>query len=474
MRQREWIRLAIIVVITSIATWIALPTNPGIHFPLGDQDVDVDFRTVLGLDLQGGLQVLLEADPPAGQALPTDAMAAARDIIEQRVNEFGTTEPVVQQQGTNRITVEMPGIKSPEDRERAVRLFGETGLLEFVDVGTASPGPGARIETIPDCPAGDTAPRDGKYCTVLTGKNLDPNAVSVGFDERNRPFINFGWDSQGAAVFADYTEKNIGRNLAIVLDKSVLQAPRINSRIDQRGIIQGSFVLQEAKDIVTKLKYGALPIPMKVIQQREVGATLGADSVRKSLIAGAVGLGVVMAFMLIYYRLPGLVADAALLVYAIITFAIFKNPWAPVTLTLAGIAGFILSIGMAVDANILIFERMKEELRAGRTLTGAVEAGFSRAWSSIWDSNTTTLITCFLLYWFGRQFNAGLIMGFAITLAIGVLVSLFSSITVTRTFLRAVVGSGLVRHPWFYGASVPPTPEPTPRRSAGLTSPAGA
>jgi preprotein translocase subunit SecD len=473
MRQREWVRLAIIAAITALSTWIALPNNPGIHFTLGDADVDMEFRTVLGLDLQGGLQVLLEAEPPAGQALSPDAMVAARDIIEQRVNEFGTTEPVVQQQGANRITVEMPGVKSQEERERAVRLFGETGLLEFVDVGSFSPAPGTRLETIPDCPAGDTAPRDGKYCTVLTGKNLDPRAVSVGFDERNRPIINFGWDSEGARVFAEYTEKNIGRNLAIVLDKAVLSAPRINSRIDAQGIIQGAFSLQEARDIVTKLKYGALPIPMKVIQQREVGATLGADSVRKSLIAGAVGLGVVMAFMLIYYRLPGLVADAALLVYALVTFAIFKNPWAPVTLTLAGIAGFILSIGMAVDANILIFERMKEELRAGRTLGAAVEAGFSRAWSSIWDSNTTTLITCALLYWFGRQFNAGLIMGFAVTLAIGVLVSLFSSITVTRTFLRAVVGSGIIRHPWFYGASAPAQREPAPRRSAGLAPAAG-
>lgn len=481
MRQREWIRLALIAVITAVATWIALPTNPGIFFSVGDSDVDIEFRTVLGLDLQGGLQVLLEAEPPPGQTASPEAMAAARDIIEQRVNEFGTTEPVVQQQGTSRITVEMPGVKSAEDRERAVRLFGETGLLEFADVGSVNLPPGTRIETIQDCPAGETAPRDGKYCTVLTGKNLDPRAVSVGFDERNRPFINFGWDSEGARVFADYTEKNIGRNLAIVLDKSVLSAPRINSRIDQRGIIQGSFSLQEARDIVTKLKYGALPIPMKVIQQREVGATLGQDSVRQSLMAGAVGLGVVMAFMLIYYRLPGLVADLALLVYAVVTFAIFKlpppfNPWGPITLTLAGIAGFILSIGMAVDANILIFERMKEELRAGRTLHAAVEAGFSRAWSSIWDSNTTTIITCIILAIFGSRFNAGLIVGFAVTLGIGVVVSLFSSITVTRTLLRAFVGTGIVRHPWFYGVNIPvhdAERDVRSRRSSGLAPATG-
>jgi preprotein translocase subunit SecD len=434
MHRREGIRLAVIVLIALLVSWIALPNNPGIHFTLGDNDVDLDFRAVQGLDLQGGLQVLLEANPAPGQAVDREVMEAARSIIEQRVNEFGTTEPVIQLQGANRIVVEIPGIKSQEDRERAISLFGETGLLEFLDVGTANLPQGMQVQP-------------GQYPTVLTGKNLDARQVGVSFDEFNRPQINFGWDAEGARIFGEFTEKNIGRRMAIVLDNVVLSAPVIESRIDDRGRIRGSFTLDEARDIVTKLKYGALPIPMQVIQQREVGATLGQDSVRQSVTAGAVGLGVVLAFMIIYYRLPGLLAGLALVIYALITFAIFKNPWQPVTLTLAGIAGFILSIGMAVDANILIFERMKEEVRLGRTLGSAVEAGFSRAWSSIWDSNVSTWITCAILYYFGT----GIVKGFALTLAIGVAVSMFTALTVTRTFLQAIIHTGLARHPWLFG-----------------------
>ena len=278
MRRNEKILLVLIAVVTLIAGWIALPNNPGIHFTVGDQDVDIDFRAVQGLDLQGGLQVLLEANPPPGQAVDADALEAARAVIEQRVNAFGTTEPVIQRQGANRIVVDIPGIETQEDRERAVRLFGETGLLEFVDVG-ANPVPSG------------TVLQPGQYPTILTGKDLDASKVSVSFDERNRPYINFGWNDEGARVFGEYTEKNIGRYLAIVLDGVVLSAPRINSRIDGQGIIEGQFSVDEARDIVTKLKYGALPVPMKVIQQREVGATLGADLVRQSVTAGGGGAG---------------------------------------------------------------------------------------------------------------------------------------------------------------------------------------
>jgi preprotein translocase subunit SecD len=318
----------------------------------------------------------------------------------------------------------------------------------------------------------DNPPAPGSYCTVLTGKNLVSRQVQVSFDQRNRPQINFGWDPEGAQIFADYTGSHVGQYMCIVLDQVVLSCPRINSRIEDQGVIQGSFALEEARDIVTKLKYGALPIPMQVIQQREVGATLGQDSVRKSVVAGAVGLGIVMTFMLIYYRLPGLLADVALIIYSLITFAIFKNPWHPVTLTLAGIAGFILSIGMAVDANILIFERMKEELRAGRSLGSAVETGFERAFSSIKDSNISTIITCVILYYFGTS----MIRGFALTLALGVLVSLFTAVVVTHTFLRALLGMGAVRHPWLFGVhSAPAMEQPAARTTGtGLAQPAGA
>jgi protein-export SecD/SecF family membrane protein len=449
--------MAIILMVALIAGWIALPNNPGVHFAVGDRQVNLDFRLVQGLDLQGGLQVLLEADPPPTATVNRETMNAARDIIEQRVDAFGTTEPVIQLQGERRIVVELPGVKTTEDRERAISLFGDTGLLEFMDVGTAFLPAGTRVQP-------------NQYPTILTGKDLDPRAVGVSFDERNRPQINFGWEPEGARVFGEFTEANIGQNLAIVLDGVVLSAPRINSRITDRGVITGTFTLAEARDIVTKLKYGALPIPMKVVQQREVGATLGQDSVRMSLEAGFVGLGIVMAFMLLYYRFPGLLANLALVVYALVTIAIFKNPWQPVTLTLAGIAGFILSIGMAVDANILIFERMKEELRSGRTLGSAVEAGFSRAWSSIWDSNSTTLIITAILFWFGT----GMIRGFALTLAIGVIVSLFTAITVTRTLLRAVVGLGITRPTWLYGVAVPPTTPAGARRMPSSAQAVGA
>jgi protein-export membrane protein SecD len=469
MRRREVVWLAIIAVIAVVAGWVAWPGNSGIHFSLGDRDVDLDFRAVEGLDLQGGLQVLLQANPPAGQPVTRDALEAARSIIEERVNAFGTTEPVIQIQGSDRIGVELPGIKSQEDRERAIQLFGETGLLEFVDAGNTPVREGQKMDT-QDCPNGAT-PEAGKYCTVLTGAHLAPREVAVSFDQRNRPQINFGWDSEGAKTFGDYTGSHVGQFLCIVLDKTVLSCPRINSRIDDRGVIQGSFSLQEARDIVTKLKYGALPVPMQVIQQREVGATLGQDSVRKSIVAGAVGLGIVMAFMLVYYRLPGLLADVALLIYSLITFAIFKNPWHPVTLTLAGIAGFILSIGMAVDANILIFERMKEELRSGRTLGSAIETGFERAFTSIRDSNFSTLMTCAVLYYFGTS----MIRGFALTLALGVLVSMFTAIVVTHTLLRALIGLGVVRHPWLFGVSRVETGRETAApRGARLAQPAGA
>jgi preprotein translocase subunit SecD len=460
MRRRQGLTLALIAIIAAASAWIVQPNNPGIHFSLGSQDVDIDFRAVQGLDLQGGLQVLLEADPAPGQQVNREAMTAAQSIIEQRVNEFGTTEPVIQIQGDNRIVVELPGIKSQEDRERAIRLFGETGLLEFMDVGTAFLPPGTKVE-------------EGQYPTILTGKNLDPRKVGVSFDQQNRPQINFGWDAEGARIFGEYTEKNVGKNLAIVLDKVVLSAPRINSRIDSEGVITGRFALQEARDIATKMKYGALPIPMKVIQQREVGATLGQDSVRQSIVAGAVGLGIVMLYMTVYYRLPGLLASVALLIYAMLTFAIFKNPWQPVTLTLAGIAGFILSIGMAVDANVLIFERMKEELRTGRPLGSAIEAGFARAWTSIRDSNVSTLITCAILFWFG----SGIIRGFALTLSLGVAVSMFSAITVTRSLLRLLVGTGVGRYPALFGVTVrgqAPGAPGSAARGAGVAQPAGA
>ncbi|MBI2862744.1 MAG: protein translocase subunit SecD [Chloroflexi bacterium] len=435
-------------------------------------------RVHLGLDLQGGLQVTLQADAPPGQEITQDQMIAARDIVESRVNALGVAEPVIQLvSNARRIIVELPGVRDPQ---QAIETFQGTGLLEFVDAGDTRLNEGQTITTtlggpetvgrssaspaeLPPLPpptptsaepteptpgttptptqtatptAGATPPPEGRiFTTVITGAQLTD--AQVGFDEFNRPQINFTLNADGARRFGDYTSANVGKYLAIVMDKQVLSSPVVQSPITEgRGRITGSFSLDEARRIVVQLKYGALPVPLRILETRSVGPTLGQDSVNKSLIAGLVGLGTVALFMLTFYRFPGFLAVIALLIYAASVFAAFKL--IPVVLTLAGIAGFILSIGMAVDANILIFERMKEELRGGRPLGAAIDTGFNRAWTSIRDSNISTLITCAILYWFGANFRASIVQGFALTLAIGVLLSMFTAITVTRQILRVV------------------------------------
>jgi preprotein translocase subunit SecD len=263
--------------------------------------------------------------------------------------------------------------------------------------------------------------------------------------------INFTLKPDASSSFGDYTGSHIGQTLAIVLDKKIISAPTINAKIDKgQGYIEGSFTSDSANALAIQLRYGSLPIPVKVVESQTVGATLGADSIRRSLFAGIIGLLAVVLFMLLYYRLPGFIADLALITYACISLMLFKL--IPVVLSLPGIAGFILGIGMAVDANILIFERLKEELRAGRTLRQAIDLGWSRAWSSIRDANISTLITCFILFIFGNTFGASMVKGFSITLALGVIVSLFTSIIVTRTFLHVVLDSiKFAEHPRWFG-----------------------
>ncbi|MCL4458635.1 MAG: protein translocase subunit SecD [Chloroflexi bacterium] len=481
MRQAT-MRIFIAIIILAIsAAWIDLPNNPGIHLEFGGFKLDRELRIHEGLDLQGGMQVMLEANVPPGKSVTRDAMIAAKDIVENRVNGLGVSEPLIQLVGDKRIIVELPGIKDPE---RAIRVFGETGLLEFIDAGdtflsdgtvvtTTLGGPGmvgispeaaatpaapAPTPTPPASPVPATptaaapitsttpltgtvgttpeTPKTEKvYKTILTGDQLQ--SAKVGFDELGRPEIDFTFKDQGAKIFADYTTANVGKFLAITMDKRVISSAVIRTPItggSGRITSERGFPLAEAQSIVIQLKYGALPIPLKVVQSISVGPTLGQDSIHRSMIAGAIGLAIVIAFMIIHYRLPGLLASLALFIYALLAFALFKL--IPVVLTLAGIAGFILSIGMAVDANILIFERMREELRWGRTLGAAIEAGFARAWTSIRDSNVSTIITCIILFWFGEHYGASIIKGFALTLAIGVLVSMFTAIIVTRTFLR--------------------------------------
>ncbi len=479
MRERNYALLIVIIFLALLAGWIDLPGNTGIH--LGPFDVETKIR--FGLDIQGGLQVLLQAVGIPCEQVPSEAMDSTKTVVESRINGLGVAEPLVQRQGPCRIVVQLPGISNPDE---AIKTFGSTALLEFVDTGDQSlqegtvikttgastvvvpgqpaPTPGAGTPTVPISPTGTITSTPGVtvtnpvspttpvtttvFRTVMTGSYL--RSATVSFNQTtNQPYISFVLNDDGAKIFADYTAKNVNKYLTITLDKTVISSPVIKGAIPQgQGIIEGRFTRDEANHLALQLKYGALPIPLQVIQSTAVGPTLGRDSVNKSITAGAIGLIVVALFMLLYYRLPGLLADLALVIYALIILAIYKFG---VTLTLPGIAGFILSVGLAVDANILIFERMKEELRAGRPLALAIEAGFNRAWPSIRDSNSSTLITCFILAFFGVSYGASIVAGFAITLAIGVIVSLFTAITVSRTFLRLSIDMGVASNLWWYG-----------------------
>lgn len=471
MASRSPRRLLFVLAVALTAGWIALRPTTSIQL-FGRS---TEFHLVRGLDLQGGLQVLLDADLPAGASPTTEQIETARDIIEKRVNALGVTEALVQIAGSRRIVVELPGIENPE---QAIQTLKETGLLEFVDMSALSPAQaatleGQRIETdfgssfstsapatpVPTEPTGlptstssatpSATPAGPVFHTVMTGADLaGANATA---DQVGRYAVSFTLTAQGTQVFAEFTRTHIGRPLAIVLDKQVISVPVIQDAITEgQGRITGSFTIEEANRLAVQLRYGSLPVPLKIVESKNVGPTLGQESLARSSLAGAIGLIVVAFFMAAYYRLPGLVAVAALLLYALVTVALFKI--IPVTLTLPGVAGFILSIGVAVDANILIFERMREELRAGKVLRQAIDLGFSRAWPSIRDSNLSTLLTCAILYWFGNTFGASLVKGFAVTLALGVGVSLFTAINVTRTLLHSALDNlRIPEHPAWFG-----------------------
>jgi preprotein translocase subunit SecD len=484
MRQRTYISFALIILLAIVAGWLAL-SNPTIR--IGDFTREI--KVHLGLDLQGGLRVLLQADVPEGTQIAGDQIQVARDIIEKRVNALGVSEPLIQVQGTNRIVVELPGIQNPDE---AVKVFGGTGLLEFVDAGSTPLTEGQVIQTTGPSPANScsgaisqTAPTPTPtvepsstisptnaitetnpltstevYSTVMTGDCLQ--TATVAFDPNtNNPHIAFELRSSGVKIFGDFTTNNVGKYLAIVLDKRVISSPVINSPITGgSGVIQGRFTLQEANNLAVQLKYGSLPIPLRIETTTNIGPTLGQDSIDRSFTAGIIGIAIVAFFMIAYYRLPGVLAVIALTIYGFIVFAIYKagipGIFDYVTLTLPGIAGFILSLGVAVDGNILIFERMKEELREGRPLGIAMEAGFDRAWPSIRDSNASTLITSLILLWFGSSFGASIVAGFAITLMIGVLVGLFTSVFVTHTFLRVFTDLFPNIGHWWYGVGKMP------------------
>jgi protein-export membrane protein SecD len=441
--------LVVILLIAALTIWIDLPgTSNLIGRAVGIRQ---------GLDLQGGVQVLLEADVPPEEPVDPQDMHVARTIIENRVNGLGVTEPVVQLQGERRIIVELPGIQDPDE---AVNTIQATALLEFI-AGEASLNENDLVYTTLD--AGATAAYEGvdpsfikgPYETVMTGDMLRDAFVDRG--QLGEFQVAFRIKAEDADQFEQYTAAHRGEFLTIVLDKRVISNAVIRDAIRDAGVISGGgdtgFEYQDAQRLATQLRYGSLPVPFRVEGNSSIGPTLGQESVQASVRAGTIGVAIVLAFMIIYYRVPGLLASLALVVYALINLALYKS--VPITLTMPGITGFLLSTGMAVDANILVFERMKEELRDGRSLRAALENAFGRAWTSIRDSNLSTLISCAILYYFGSNFGASMVKGFALTLALGVVINMFTAILVTRTFMRVAVdsfGEWLKSHRWSLGA----------------------
>ncbi len=431
----------IIVALTFIAAVISMPASipikaslgsfqidtvirrPKFDFTLFGKQITTNFDLKKGLDLQGGTHVVLQADmtniAPENRSLALDS---AKNVITRRIDLFGVSEPVIQTSvvGDNdyRILVELAGVT---DINQALELIGKTAQLDFRELNPEATQAAFLSDFIP---------------TGLSGQHLTKAAVE--FDQQGIPQVTLAFNQEGAQLFSEITKRNIGKPVAIFLDDYPITTPTVNSHItDGSAVISGGFTLEEANNLSIQLNAGALPVPIEIIEQRNIGASLGAESINKSITAGVVGLGMVMLFMVLLYGFKGFLADVALIVYGLFTLALYKL--IPVTITLPGLAGFILSVGMAVDSNILIFERMKEELRMGRPFKTAMELGFGRAWDSIKDANVATLITSFILFnplnWPFLN-SSGMVRGFALTLGLGVLTSLFTGIVVTRTLMR--------------------------------------
>lgn len=448
MRRGTLTLLLLIIVLAVCGAYVDWPNNHGLN--LGFVGINVNqFQVKEGLDLQGGVRVLLIPDPSKhyNTTEVNNEIGAVRDNIEQRVNGgLGVSEPDIRIETTDTgpsIAVELPGLNSGDPFAQINSLL-RTGDLQFWITGSNAPADGTIFD-----PTQYTQYNPGNK-PAFTGADLDPSQIGVGTDPNTGlPEINFEMKGGSIAKFASFTQAHINQQMTVTLDGKVISSPVIQNAINGPGVINGQFTVQEAQSIAEVLRVGALPLSLKVASEETVGPTLGQDSITKSAIAAGIGLGLVMLFMLLFYRLPGLLADIALLLYAGVTFAVFKV--IGVVLSLAGIAGFVLSIGMAVDANVLIFERVKEELRGGRLLSAAIDMGWKRAWPSIRDSNISTMITCAVLFGFGSNFGASIIVGFATTLFLGVLISMFTAITVTRTFLNLLVPTGVVNHPALFG-----------------------
>ncbi len=421
MRRRIWIIFGSIILLTLAAIYIDWPGSPPLKLGAWRDKVKVH----QGLDLQGGTQLIYQADVSKSKNKRKD-LENLRNVFNQRINRLGVAEPNIQIAGSDRIIIELPGIKNLDEAKNKI---GATYELIFMEEDPK----GATLKNYYT-----DQPEQGTWKpTGLTGTQL--SRADTSFDQQSasaQPIVNLSFNREGKKLFAEITKKNLNKQVAIVLDGRIVSAPRVQSEItDGNAQITGLENIDEAQQLTNRLNEGMLPVPAKIIGQNTIGATLGIESVKKSLIAGLIGLLLVAIFMVAIYRFPGLLAIIALTLYALINLALFKL--IPVTLTLAGIAGFILSVGMAVDANILIFARMKEELRAEKPLGRAVEEGFKRAWSSVAASNVSSLITCAIL-WFT---TSGFVRGFALTLAIGIVISMFTAITVSRTLLRLFINT---------------------------------
>ncbi len=445
MRRRNSIVFIVLCVIFALAVAVVFPMDKGLLLNRGIK---------LGLDLQGGVHLVYQADLSGVSGDTSGAVDGAMAILGNRVNPMGVTEPIIQRQGNDRIVVELPGTQiSDQEKER----LSQVDILEFGELAGENETFKWTNEWGNWKPA--TAVIDGETKT-LSSQYFKDNTFVTRDQYSGQILLVFEWTDEGAKISKEITTRLIGKQLGIFEGDESLRAtdghaiaPVVYEAITQTGQITG-LNLQDATTLSRQLNYGRLPVPLKLVYDDTVSPVLGADFVSKSVKAGIIGTALVMLFMILYYRMSGVVASLALVFYAGLVLAIFKLwPGGGITLTLSGIGGFVVSIGMAVDANVLIFERMKEEINSGRTYAAAVEAGFSRAWSAIWDSNVTTFIVCGILYWLGSSVTASApVMGFALTLAIGVAVSMFTAIFVSRTMLRLFVGTALARRPALFSS----------------------
>lgn len=475
-QNSKWLMITAVLAIVSIILTFSEPLGARLKDPVGKFFRSMP-TTQLGLDIRGGVRVTLQPDiadyeRKRKKRWDPSNLETVRGIIEKRVNVQGVSEPeILTKPSSNQIVVSLPGLK---DEKEAIDRLQSTASLQFyllpklgkrdsgggswslregpdgtdiiVDVSTGQPLTDAQLKT---------EIFDNEKALIATGDDMRAGSCTVGTNPNGNAYINFEFDptKDGSRRFEDTTRAFLGSHLAIFLDKKLLTAPTINGPISGKGIIEGNFTLKTAKSLADQLNAGALPVPLTIIEIRKLEATLGAETVVQTTRAGVIGLVVVILAVIFYYRLPGMLASVALVLYTLFSYALFKV--LGVTLTLPGIAGFILSIGMAVDANILIFERLKEELREGKTLRTAIDAAFKRAFSAIFDSNVCTLITCSILYYFGT----GPIRGFALTLGLGVLVSMFTAITVSRSFLFALVNFSWAQTPGAYWLDLKFTPQ---------------